>query len=133
MTLVVQKEVAQRICAKPPKMSILANAVQFYAEAEIVSYLSKKSFYPEPKVDAALIKIIPRPAPMGDSKMFFEVVKAGFSHPRKQLLNNLSQGLKKSREEVTAWLQKNNISPQQRAETLSIEDWIKLMKSYRIQ
>ena len=133
MTLVVQKEVAQRICAKPPKMSILANAVQFYAEAEIVSYLSKKSFYPEPKVDAALIKIIPRPAPMGDSKMFFEVVKAGFSHPRKQLLNNLSQGLKKSREEVTAWLQKNKISPIQRAETLSVEDWIKLMKSYRIQ
>ncbi len=126
MTLVVQKEVAQRICAKPPKMSILSNSVQFYAQAEIVSYISKKSFWPEPEVDAAIIKITPRPAPMGGTKMFFEVVKAGFSHPRKQLLNNLSQGLKKNREDVTAWLQKNNLSPQQRAETLSVEDWLHL-------
>ena len=58
--------------------------------------------------------------------MFFEVVKAGFSHPRKQLLNNLSQGLEKSKEDVLAWLQKNGISPQQRAETLSVNDWIRL-------
>jgi len=130
MTLVVQKEVAQRICAKPPKMSILANAVQFYAEAEIVSYLSKKSFYPEPKVDAALIKIIPRPAPMGDSKMFFEVVKAGFSHPRKQLINNLSKGLKVDREVVESWLLKNNTNPQQRAETLNVKDWVNLAGSF---
>jgi len=126
LVLVVQKEVAQRICAKPPKMSILANAVQFYADPELISVIPKESFYPEPKVDAALIKITPRAAATGDSKLFFEIVKAGFAHPRKQLLNNLAQGLKKSRDEVAAWLEKNNISPRQRAETLSVEDWINL-------
>jgi len=130
MTLVVQKEVAQRICSKPPRMSILANAVQFYADPELISIVPKKSFFPEPKVDAALIKITPRPTPIGDSKMFFEIVKAGFSHPRKQLLNNLAQGLKKSREDISAWLQKNNIDPKQRAETLSVNDWINLTKGF---
>ena len=126
LTLVVQKEVAQRICAKPPKMSILANSVQFYADPEIISVISKKSFFPQPKVNAALIKITPGSALMRDNKMFFEVVKAGFSHPRKQLLNNLAQGLKKSREDTAVWLQKNNISPRQRAETLGVDDWVRL-------
>lgn len=130
MTLVVQKEVGQRICAGPPEMSILANAVQFYADAEIISIISKESFWPQPGVDAALIKITPRLGPMGDSKMFFRMIKAGFSHPRKQLLNNLAQGLKKSREDIAIWLQKNNISPQQRAETLNVDDWINLTKSF---
>jgi 16S rRNA (adenine1518-N6/adenine1519-N6)-dimethyltransferase len=130
LTLVVQKEVAQRICSKPPRMSILANAVQFYANPELISVISKKSFFPQPKVDAALIKITPKSLPMRDSKMFFDVVRAGFSHPRKQLLNNLAQGLKKSREDISAWLQKNNISPQQRAETLGVDDWINLTKSF---
>ena len=130
LTLVVQKEVGQRICAKSPHMSILANSVQFYADPEIISVISKKSFFPQPKVDAALIKITPRPEPMGDSKKFFEAVKAGFSHPRKQILNNLAQGLKKNREDVLALLQKNNINPQQRAETLNVEDWINLTKSF---
>ena len=132
MTLVVQKEVAQRICAKPPKMSILANSVQFYADPEMISMISKKSFFPQPKVDATLIKITPRPVAMEDSRLFFEVVKAGFSHPRKQLLNNLAQGLEKSRTDTLAWLQKNNINPQQRAETLSVDDWINLVKSFKI-
>ncbi len=107
-------------------MSILANAVQFYADPELISVISKNSFYPEPKVDAALIKITPLPEPLEDSKMFFELVRAGFSHPRKQLLNNLAQGLKKSREDVLAWLKKNNISPKQRAETLNVGDWMRL-------
>ena len=129
MTLVVQKEVGQRICSKPPDMNILAASVQVYAEPKIISYISKNYFWPQPKVDAALIKITPKPSLVGDTSLFFKIVKAGFSQPRKQLLNNLSQGLKKPREEITAWLQKNNINPQQRAETLSINDWLKLIKS----
>ena len=60
LVLMVQKEVAQRICTKPPDMSILAVSVQFYAKAEIISFVSKKSFWPQPKVDSAIIKIIPR-------------------------------------------------------------------------
>lgn len=130
MVLMVQKEVAQRICATPPNMSILSASVQFYANAEIISYVTKDKFWPSPKVDSAIIKITPfeRPGKISPEK-FFRVVKAGFSHPRKQLVNNLSVALKKEREEVVVWLSKNNIGQKQRAETLSIQDWINLTKS----
>jgi len=129
MTLVVQKEVAQRICSKPPRMSILANAVQFYADPELISVISKKSFFPQPKVDAALIKITPKSLPTGDSKMFFKIMKAGFSHPRKQLANNISKDLKIDRKKVEEWLSKNDIGPTQRAETLKVDDWLNLTKT----
>ena len=140
MTLIVQKEVAQRICAKPPRMNLLAVSVQVYAQAKIISYISKGAFSPRPNVDAAIIKITPyfpisRPplsplSPLSTSrKLFFQIVKAGFSHPRKQLLNNLSSGLGITREKTAEWLIKNNIDPKQRAETLSITDWLGLAKS----
>ncbi|OQX01072.1 ribosomal RNA small subunit methyltransferase A [Candidatus Parcubacteria bacterium A4] len=138
MTLIIQKEVAQRICAKPPKMSILANSVQFYAEPKIICYISKDNFWPEPKVDCAIIKISNierKQVPTAGEKksktlndMFFRVVKAGFSHPRKQLINNLRQ-LSISREEIEKWLLINEIKPTQRAETLTVKDWITLSKS----
>ncbi len=130
MVLIVQKEVAQRICSKPPRMNLLAVSVQFYAESKIISYVSKKSFWPQPEVDAAVIKITPTAPPIGKRDLFFKIVKAGFSQPRKQLINNLSKGLKMNKEEVKAWLKKNKISHIQRAETLKIEDWLKLTKSY---
>lgn len=133
MILMVQKEVAQRICAKPGDMSILAVSVQFYAKPEIISYVKKEHFWPSPKVDSAIIKITPK-ASIGkkiDADVFFNIVKAGFSHPRKQLLNNLSTSLKIDREKASDWLSKNNISPLQRAQTLSIEDWVKLVDSFR--
>jgi 16S rRNA (adenine1518-N6/adenine1519-N6)-dimethyltransferase len=132
IVLMVQKEVAQRICAKPPKMNLLAVSVQFYAKPEIVSYVSKNSFWPRPKVDSAIIKIKPlidadrRPI---NADLFFKIVKAGFSHPRKQLTNNLTEKLKMEKEKVKNWLLKNGIEPTQRAETLNIEDWINLTKS----
>ncbi|MEK9135153.1 MAG: 16S rRNA (adenine(1518)-N(6)/adenine(1519)-N(6))-dimethyltransferase RsmA [Patescibacteria group bacterium] len=129
MILMVQKEVAQRICAKPPKMSILAVSVQFYAEAKIVDYVSRKSFWPSPKVDSAIIKIIPIKKTRPGLDQFFKVVKAGFSHPRKQLINNLSTGLSLPRPQAQIWLQENKIQPSQRAETLTVADWIKLVKS----
>ena len=129
MTLIIQKEVAQRICAKPPKMSILAVSVQFYSEVKIISYISKKSFRPKPKVDGAIIKITPhKKYKKVNSKQFFKIVKAGFSHPRKQLANNLANELKLSKKEVNDLLLKNNIQPTQRAETLFIKDWIQLTK-----
>jgi len=135
MILMVQKEVAQRICSKPPDMSILAVSIQFYAKTEIISYVSKKSFWPSPKVDSAIIKIIPRqfcvPVSRQFRERFFRIVKAGFAHPRKQILNNLSNELKYNKEKVKSWLLKNNIQPGQRAETLTLEDWIKLTKSFK--
>jgi len=130
MILMLQKEVAQRICAKPPDMSLLAASVQFYADAKIISYVSKNCFWPSPKVDSAIIKIIPKnvgcPTP---PEPFFKIVKAGFSQPRKQLAGNLSKSLKLKREESESWLKKNNICPSQRAETLSVADWKNLVDS----
>ena len=130
MMLVVQKEVGQRICSKPPKMNLLAVAVQFYADAKINFYVSKKSFWPQPKVNAAVIKITPQPSLIEDNETFFKIVKAGFKQPRKQLINNLSKGLKMSREKVQSWLQKNKVFPIQRAETLSLDDWLNLTKTF---
>jgi len=129
MILMVQKEVGQRICAKPPHMSLLAISVQFYATPEIISYVSKKSFWPQPKVDAAIIKIIPKKQRTVLCNLFFKIVKAGFSQPRKQLINNLSLGLKYDKKKVEAWLLKNKIQPTQRAETLAIRDWLNLTET----
>jgi 16S rRNA (adenine1518-N6/adenine1519-N6)-dimethyltransferase len=146
LVLMVQKEVAQRICAKPPDMSLLAVAVQFYATPSIVSYVKKSCFWPQPKVDSAILKIVPKnltelsyPQPFGSEDpsgserlnqiKFFEVVKAGFKQPRKQLGNNLAQGLKLSRQQVETWLSQVGIQPTQRAETLSVQDWINLSQT----
>ena len=166
MVLMVQKEVAQRIVARPPEskrinpplrpslplghMSILAVSVQFYAKAEIISYISKRAFWPSPKVDSAIIKIKPlinTDKRLINADLFFKIVKAGFSQPRKQLINNLSKNLKVDelklistrrslalarvidKIKVRNWLLKNKIQPVQRAETLNLEDWINLVKS----
>jgi len=148
LVLVVQKEVAQRICARPPKTNLLAVSVQVYAEPKILSYISKKSFWPQPKVDSAIIRIAPlKPEKTfggaGEApefrKAFFKVLKAGFSHPRKQILNNLSRSLafptgkevRLKKEEAEFWLLKNGIQPNRRAENLSIEDWTNLTKSLK--
>jgi len=146
MILMLQKEVAQRICPErtgslPPKMSLLAVSVQFYAQAKIVSYVSKNCFYPAPKVDSAIIKIKPHASGQAQKKydispdLFFEVVKAGFSHPRKQLVNNLTtlkslNDVKLTKEQISQWLLKNNIKQNQRAETLSVSDWVNLCKTF---
>jgi 16S rRNA (adenine1518-N6/adenine1519-N6)-dimethyltransferase len=138
MILVVQKEVAQRICAKSPDMNLLAVSVQFYAKPEIIDYISRNNFWPQPKVDGAIIKIVPcRAAPhrylrygAGLREQFFKIVRSGFSHPRKQILNNLAKDLNLNKEKVKAWLLKNKIQPSQRAETLTIKDWLFLTKSF---
>ena len=132
MVLMVQKEVAQRICARPPDMNLLAVSVQFYAKPEIISYVSKKSFWPEPKVDSAILKIVPKKSPTrpGLVDLFFRLVKAGFSQPRQMLINNLAKKLEIEKEKIKEVLQKNKISPSQRAETLTVKDWIKIAKEF---
>lgn len=129
MVLMVQKEVAQRICAKIGDMNLLAVSVQFYATPKIISFVKKGCFYPSPKIDSAIIKITPTKKPAINPEEFFKVVKAGFSHPRKQLLNNFSTTLDIEKEKITKWLLKNNIKPTQRAETLSIQNWESLTKT----
>lgn len=136
--LMLQREVAQRICTKPPHMSILAVSVQFYAEPKIISYVSKNCFWPAPKIDSAIIKIIPKiktDKKQIDTDLFFKILKAGFSQPRKQLVNNLTSlkflnGVKLTKDQISEWLLKNKINPNQRAETLSVSDWINLANKF---
>ena len=137
MVLMVQKEVAQRICAKPPHMNLLAVAVQFYAspphqkfgsggKPEIISYVSKKSFWPKPKVDSAIIKIVPQKTPKIDTEKFFKLVKKGFSAKRKMLINNLSRELKIENYKLKIVFDQVGLGQKLRAENLSVDDWLKL-------
>lgn len=130
IVLTVQKEVAERICAKPPKMNLLAISVQFYAEAKIIGYISKKFFWPQPKVDSAIIKIVPKKVSFSKNfeRLFFKIVRVGFSHPRKQLINNLSKCFDFDKNEIREWLLKNQIGVNKRAENLSLEEWQRLIK-----
>lgn len=131
IVLMIQKEVAQRICAPKydQKMNILALSVQFYADAKILFYVSKENFWPAPKVDSAVIEISPKKElPDIDEKSFFKVVKAGFANKRKQLAGNLSTNLGISKERAEEILTSIGINPKQRAEELDFEKWLKLTK-----
>lgn len=127
MVLMIQKEVAQRITAKPPHSNLLAISVQFYADADIIDYIKKESFWPKPKVDAAIIKIVPKKVTFSrrslEERQFFEIVKAGFSQPRKQLIGNLSKKLNISKENIISIFKYLKISTTARAENLSLNHW----------
>jgi 16S rRNA (adenine1518-N6/adenine1519-N6)-dimethyltransferase len=122
--LMIQKEVGQRICAKPGDMSILALAVQYYANPKIQFTVSKGCFYPSPKIDSVFIRITPKGIKKNDE--FFKLIKAGFAHPRKQLIGNLYSQLKIDKEIIKKWLEDNNLKPGERAEVLSLSQWISL-------
>ena len=128
ITIMIQKEVAQRICASIPRMNLLSISVQFYGNPEIISIIPKEDFWPEPKIDSAIIKItnIKKPENV-NIKKFFKLIKAGFSSPRKQLANNLSNNLNLNKEEIKKALAECNLNIQARAQNLSIESWICLL------
>lgn len=132
MVLLVQKEVAERICAKPSRMSILAISVQFYGDPSLVAVVKKEAFYPTPKIDSAILKIrvYNRPLFEVDKKIFFRLVKAGFGEKRKQLINSFSGGLSLSKEETLKIFNQAELNPEYRAESLSMTDWYKLYVSY---
>ena len=127
--VMVQYEVAQRIVAGPGDLSLLGVSIQFYGEPKIIAHVPARAFYPAPKVDSAILRIdlkdeIPLTARQRDS--FFRLVQAGFSERRKQLHNSLAHGLHRKNVDVQPWLLAANIDPSRRAETLSIEDWLRL-------
>jgi 16S rRNA (adenine1518-N6/adenine1519-N6)-dimethyltransferase len=132
MVLLLQKEVAERICAKPGDMSLLALSVQFYAEPEIIDYVPKNYFWPEPKVDSAIIKLRIKNEELRikdvDEKSFFRIAKFGFSSKRKMLKNNLAAGLHLTPAEGEKILSIAKLNPKARAEDLQLSDWIKLTK-----
>jgi len=129
MVMMVQKEVGEAIVAGPGKMSLLAVSLQMYSRARIIAPVPSRCFYPQPKVDSVILRfdVLPEPAvKVADINEFFEIVKCGFSSPRKQLHNSLAHGLGIKPGEVAPLLGKANIAPQRRAETLSLEEWAKL-------
>jgi 16S rRNA (adenine1518-N6/adenine1519-N6)-dimethyltransferase len=126
IVVLVQKEVAERICAQPGDLSILAISVQYYAKPTLVHQVPASAFYPPPKVDSAVLRLdcYPTPAvPDVATDQFFRVVRAGFSQKRKQLVNTLSAGLHLAKADATAILTAANIDPKRRAETLTLAEW----------
>ena len=129
MVLMIQKEVARRICAAPPRANLLAMSVQFYAEPKIIGYVPKEMFWPKPKVGAAIIKIVPRKGKMAffkrsrEKQQFFKIMKAGFSQPRKQLAGNLTKKLNVPKENILKVFRNLDISEKIRAENLSFDQW----------
>ena len=126
LVLTVQREVAERMVAAPPEMSLLALGVQFYCTGQIVEKIPAGAFYPVPKVDSAVVRLDRRPEPAAPgvtSEAFFRVAKAGFSQPRKQLRNSLAAGLRLAPAAAEAWLTAAGIDPQRRAETLTLAEW----------
>lgn len=132
MVILVQREVAERICAKPSRMSVLAISVQFYGNPQIVEIVPRTSFFPAPKVDSAIlrIKVYKKPLFDVDKHLFFRIVKAGFGEKRKQLINSISGGLTLNRETTELLLKEAGIRVIARAESLSMMDWYNLYKAY---
>jgi 16S rRNA (adenine1518-N6/adenine1519-N6)-dimethyltransferase len=134
LVVMVQKEVAEAIAAEPGRMSLLSVSVQFYGEPRIVGQVAAACFYPAPEVDSALLRIdvYTQPAaPVADERGFFDLVRAGFSAARKQIANSLAQGLDRPRAEVLPLLERAGISPQRRAETLTLGEWGRLWGEYK--
>ncbi|MFA6382170.1 MAG: 16S rRNA (adenine(1518)-N(6)/adenine(1519)-N(6))-dimethyltransferase RsmA [Candidatus Buchananbacteria bacterium] len=136
MTLLVQKEVAERICAKPGQMSLLSVSAQLYGDPEIIEIVGRNNFWPVPKVDSAILRISKiKNQPQVDKflegiteKFFWQMAKIGFAAKRKQLQNNLAAGFKISSDDLKKMLNEANFNPKIRAQELSVADWLKLAK-----
>ena len=127
VVLTVQQEVAERICAGPGEMSLLALSVQVYGKPSIAKTIPAAAFHPAPKVDSAVVKIEIHPQPVIPSTHldnFFRLAKAGFGQKRKTLRNSL--GALVGREHAETILAAAGIDPMRRAETLSLEEWGKI-------
>jgi 16S rRNA (adenine1518-N6/adenine1519-N6)-dimethyltransferase len=131
IVLTVQTEVAERVTAQPPNMSLLAVSVQFYGRPELLFKIPPSRFYPQPEVESAVLRIRPHAQPPDiGAQAFFRVVKAGFSQPRKQLRNTLAAGLGLNKAQVEAILMQSGIEPGRRAETINVEEWKELAKIF---
>lgn len=129
--LLVQKEVAQRLAAEPGKMSILAISAQIFADVSLGDIVPAAMFTPPPKVDSQVVILKTRDKPFLtdiSENDFFRVVKAGFSAKRKKLRSSLSGGLKLPKDEIELILSRAEINPDDRAEALDLDDWVRLTR-----
>lgn len=132
LVLMVQKEVAKRIMAKPPDMNLLALSVQYYAVPEIITNVSRGSFRPIPEVDSAVIRLIPRteyPLPAEKEELFFSILKSAFAGKRKQLINTLPVVIGKNKQGTVDLLNQIGLDPQTRPETVDMALWLILVNS----
>lgn len=133
LVLTVQREVAERICAAPGDLSLLALSVQVYGRPRPVLRIPAGAFYPSPNVDSTTLRIDLHPQPRVPAEQldaFFRLAKAGFSQKRKTLRNALSGGLAMKAEQGALLLQAAQIDPRRRAETLTIEEWVRLAVAF---
>jgi 16S rRNA (adenine1518-N6/adenine1519-N6)-dimethyltransferase len=132
-SLLIQKEVAERVCAKPGQMSILSVTAQYYWECSLGRVVKAELFTPPPKVDSQVLILKYRQEPLFeevDTKQFFQLVKAGFSQKRKTLHNSLSGGLAISKEQAKELLDAADVPATARAQTLSLDDWYALYEVF---
>lgn len=130
IVLTIQKEVAERICAKPGDLSLLALSVQVYGSPRIVAKIPAGAFYPAPNVDSAILRVDIYNEPIIQREnlpRFFKFIRAGFGQKRKTLRNSLAAGLHIKPTEAEAMLVSAGIDPMRRAETLSLEEWDRLV------
>ncbi len=128
--LLVQKEVARRLSAKPGKLSLLGVTAQTYWEVTPGPIIPANLFSPPPKVDSQVVVLKRRPVPPTNlSQEFFRVVGAGFGQRRKTIANSLSAGLKISKSTTEDYLRLAAINPYRRPQELSLEEWVKLTKA----
>lgn len=135
MVVLVQQEVAERLTATPGNLSLLGVSVQFYGQTRLIARVPASSFYPPPRVDSAIVRVdlYERPSLEGAArKRFFQVVRAGFGQKRKTLRNALMLGLNRPAPVVEAWLSAAGIDARRRAETLSLEEWGRLVETVEL-
>jgi 16S rRNA (adenine1518-N6/adenine1519-N6)-dimethyltransferase len=134
MVFMVQREVARSMAASPGGMTLLSVMVQLYGEARIVGHAPPRAFRPAPKVTSAIVRVRVLPEPplaLDSTDRFMDLVKAGFSAPRKQIRNCLRHGLGVSADEADTMLTRAGIDPKRRPQTLSVPDWGQLYTSFR--
>jgi 16S rRNA (adenine1518-N6/adenine1519-N6)-dimethyltransferase len=135
LVLTVQREVAERMVARPDDMNLLAVSVQFYGRPWIVSKIPAGAFVPPPKVDSAVVRIDTydaTPVQVPDAETFFRVVRAGFGQKRKQLKNSLAAGLSLASTEVVGAMSRAGVDPHRRAQTLSLDEWASLARELSV-
>ena len=133
LVLTLQWEVAERICALPGRMSLLALSVQVFGLPHLLMRIPSSAFYPVPEVDSGVVRVdIYSPQRISNDKLmnFFVLAKAGFSQRRKTLRNALSAGLRLSTQDTAGLLEGSGIDPMRRAETLSLDEWLILTSRY---
>ena len=134
MTVMLQREVARDMCAKPGKMSLLSLAVQIYAEPKSLFTVPPSAFRPPPKVHSTVIQLVPRETPLVSRDSIddlFKLARSAFLGRRKQLHNSLSNGLGITTEQVKTMTARAGIDSERRPATLSIDEWRTLLNQWQ--